>query len=151
MWKLGLRPRNTFSWEYINWIFFAVYALQMLLFYYSLQLNLCDCSLLSCCGIFSFEAARTGEWGKELGPLLFYCLTLSVAGVLSRLARETECPVCLSEMRGRVWQCVSGHILCEICHDRPEVQVPDLRVLMYCTVYWRRQCTWIIDNDLLPS
>jgi hypothetical protein len=46
---------------------------------------------------------------------------LCITGVMRRLVKETECPVCLSEMRGRVWQCVSGHILCEICHDRPEV------------------------------
>ncbi len=41
--------------------------------------------------------------------------------LLDRLNREIECPVCLVEMRGRVWQCVSGHLLCEGCHGRPEV------------------------------
>ena len=39
----------------------------------------------------------------------------------SSLLREAECPVCLQEMTGRIMQCESGHLLCEDCHQRPEV------------------------------
>jgi len=42
-------------------------------------------------------------------------------GLYKRLCKETECPICLHEMKGRVWQCVSGHIICESCHSRTEV------------------------------
>jgi hypothetical protein len=42
-------------------------------------------------------------------------------GLAENLRKETECPVCLQEMMGRVWQCMAGHIICEVCHDRREV------------------------------
>ena len=40
----------------------------------------------------------------------------------SSLLREAECPVCLQEMTGRIMQCEAGHLLCQDCHSRPEVQ-----------------------------
>jgi len=39
----------------------------------------------------------------------------------SVLMKESECPICLQEMLGRIWQCESGHLVCEDCHSRPEV------------------------------
>ena len=39
----------------------------------------------------------------------------------SALMKESECPICLQEMLGRIWQCESGHLVCEDCHSRPEV------------------------------
>jgi len=39
----------------------------------------------------------------------------------SILIKESECPICLQEMLGRIWQCESGHLVCEDCHNRPEV------------------------------
>ena len=45
----------------------------------------------------------------------------TVPSVRSSLLREAECPVCLQEMTGRIMQCESGHLLCEDCHQRPEV------------------------------
>jgi len=37
---------------------------------------------------------------------------------------ELECPVCLEEMRPpmRIWQCVSGHPVCDICVRNPRVK-----------------------------
>ena len=39
----------------------------------------------------------------------------------SVLMKESECPICLQEMLSRIWQCESGHLVCEDCHSRPEV------------------------------
>merc|ERR1712200_291628 len=44
-----------------------------------------------------------------------------VKGLAESLKKEGECPVCMQEMLGRIWQCMSGHILCEQCHLRTEV------------------------------
>ena len=44
------------------------------------------------------------------GLCLIHVLVL-VAGLLQKLAKETECPICLLEMKGRVFQCVSGRII----------------------------------------
>lgn len=41
--------------------------------------------------------------------------------VRSVLMKESECPICLQEMNGRIWQCEAGHLVCEDCHNRPEV------------------------------
>ena len=41
---------------------------------------------------------------------LIHVLVL-VAGLLQKLAKETECPICLLEMKERVFQCVSGRII----------------------------------------
>jgi len=46
---------------------------------------------------------------------------IEIKGLAENLRKETECPVCLQEMMGRVWQCMAGHIICEVCHDRREV------------------------------
>ena len=37
---------------------------------------------------------------------------------------ELECPICLEEMRPpmRIWQCVSGHAVCDICRRNPRVK-----------------------------
>ncbi|XP_023338839.1 POTE ankyrin domain family member H isoform X2 [Eurytemora carolleeae] len=47
--------------------------------------------------------------------------TEEAAGLLQKLAKETECPICLLEMKERVFQCVSGHTICESCHGRTEI------------------------------
>ena len=55
---------------------------------------------------------------------IFSChFLISTTLCISRcvLLKEAECPVCLQEMTGRIWQCESGHLLCETCHNRPEV------------------------------
>ena len=44
------------------------------------------------------------------GFCLLHVLVL-VAGLLQKLAKETECPICLLEMKERVFQCVSGRII----------------------------------------
>ena len=44
------------------------------------------------------------------GLCLIHVLVL-VAGLLQKLAKETECPICLLEMKERVFQCVSGRII----------------------------------------
>ena len=33
---------------------------------------------------------------------------------------EFECPICFEEMRPptRIWQCVDGHAICEVCRSR---------------------------------
>merc|ERR1711892_362620 len=42
----------------------------------------------------------------------------------ARSISELECPVCLEEMRPpvRIWQCVSGHAVCEGCRKSPLVR-----------------------------
>ena len=44
------------------------------------------------------------------------------SSLLREVEREVECPVCLQEMTGRIMQCEAGHLLCEDCRARPEVQ-----------------------------
>ena len=43
------------------------------------------------------------------------CVRLHCCWVRSTLLKEAECPVCLQEMAGRIWQCQSG----DQCHVPP--------------------------------